>query len=57
MSVIDFFLDKAELHLHLEGSITPATIMELDPAITRQEALELYSYTDFLGFQIGRAHV
>jgi adenosine deaminase/aminodeoxyfutalosine deaminase len=47
-------LPKAELHLHLEGAIDPATLtelarnrgQELDPAMAR----EWYDYTDFAGF-------
>lgn len=43
-------LPKAELHLHLEGSIEPATLRELDPAIPDDEISSLYSYTDFGAF-------
>ena len=48
-------LPKAELHLHLEGSITPATLIELshrnDPApLTPELAARLYHYTDFPSF-------
>ena len=48
-------LPKAELHLHLEGTITPATLAELsqrhDAApITLPEAEALYQFTDFTGF-------
>jgi aminodeoxyfutalosine deaminase len=48
-------LPKAELHLHLEGTITPATLVELsqrhDAApITQAEAEALYQFTDFTGF-------
>ena len=52
-------LPKAELHLHLEGTIEPATLVELservDAAsgaepITLEAAEELYQYTDFSGF-------
>ena len=48
-------LPKAELHLHLEGTITPATLVELsqrhDSApITLPEAEALYQFTDFTGF-------
>jgi adenosine deaminase/aminodeoxyfutalosine deaminase len=48
-------LPKAELHLHLEGTIEPATLVELsqltdaDP-ITLQAAQALYDYQDFSGF-------
>lgn len=48
-------LPKAELHLHLEGTVTPATLVELsqrhDAApITLAEAEALYHFTDFTGF-------
>jgi adenosine deaminase/aminodeoxyfutalosine deaminase len=47
-------LPKAELHLHLEGSIEPATLLELRAAHKRPGALteieNLYQYEDFTGF-------
>jgi aminodeoxyfutalosine deaminase len=48
-------LPKAELHLHLEGSITPATLVQLslrnDPTpLTLESARQVYSYTDFPSF-------
>jgi adenosine deaminase len=47
-------LPKAELHLHLEGSIRPATVAALTARhgvpITEDEVRRRYSYTDFLGF-------
>jgi aminodeoxyfutalosine deaminase len=48
-------LPNAELHLHLEGSIDPATLIELrqrhgEPDATLAEAEALYSFTDFSGF-------
>lgn len=48
-------LPKAELHLHLEGTIAPSTLVELsqrhdaDP-ITLPEAEALYQFVDFTGF-------
>ena len=48
-------LPKAELHLHLEGSILPETLVCLsqrhDPEpLTLPAARALYTYADFLGF-------
>jgi adenosine deaminase/aminodeoxyfutalosine deaminase len=48
-------LPKAELHLHLEGTITPATLVELSSRhdttpITQADAEALYHFTDFTGF-------
>ena len=47
-------LPKAELHLHLEGTVTPQTLVELrnrhGKATTLAEAQALYQYEDFLGF-------
>ena len=43
-------LKKAELHLHLEGSVEPETLLEIDPALTQEKVEEAYGYTDFLGF-------
>jgi aminodeoxyfutalosine deaminase len=48
-------LPKAELHLHLEGTITPATLVELSsrhdakPMLLRN-AEALYRFSDFTGF-------
>lgn len=58
MSDIESFirrLPKAELHLHLEGTVTPATLVELSQRhdakpITLPEAEALYHFTDFTGF-------
>jgi len=47
-------LPKAELHLHLEGAVDPATLLELrkrhGDSATLAETEALYRYTDFPGF-------
>jgi adenosine deaminase/aminodeoxyfutalosine deaminase len=58
MSGIEEFirrLPKAELHLHLEGTITPQTLADLSARhdatpITLPEAEALYQFIDFTGF-------
>lgn len=41
---------KAELHLHLEGSIEPETLHELDPSTDVSAFRSLYTYPDFDAF-------
>jgi len=48
-------LPKAELHLHLEGSIEPETLVELRQGhgmtgVSLADVEQLYNYTDFNGF-------
>lgn len=51
---MDLAFPKAELHLHLEGAIEPATVCELAArrgiALNEREVVERYHYDDFLGF-------
>lgn len=51
-------LPKAELHLHLEGTITPATFQQLSARhdahpLTLAEAEAIYRFSDFTGFMEG----
>src|SRR5271169_4270495 len=47
-------LPKAELHLHLEGSIQPATVCTLTArhniVLTEDDVRQRYTYRDFTGF-------
>jgi aminodeoxyfutalosine deaminase len=56
-SLIDFIrrLPKAELHLHVEGTVMPETLVELSrrhdsEPLDLEQARAIYGYTDFSGF-------
>jgi adenosine deaminase/aminodeoxyfutalosine deaminase len=43
-------LPKAELHVHLEGSVAPETLHELDPCTPLADCRAIYEYPDFDAF-------
>jgi len=64
IDVVDWLrrLPKVELHLHLEGTIQPETLLELSrrhdsEPLTPEAAKNLYIYDNFLGFLVGSVSV
>jgi aminodeoxyfutalosine deaminase len=43
-------LRKAELHVHLEGSVEPETVLEINPTLDIAEVRRRYHHSDFAGF-------
>jgi adenosine deaminase/aminodeoxyfutalosine deaminase len=41
---------RSELHLHLEGTVEPETLRELDPSLSASELHTALTYSDFAGF-------
>jgi aminodeoxyfutalosine deaminase len=41
---------RAELHVHLDGAVTPEILREIDPSLTRAEINAATSFNDFAGF-------
>lgn len=43
-------MNKAELHVHLEGSIEPEALLEIEPSLTREEIAASTAFDTFEGF-------
>src|SRR5579872_5099479 len=46
-------MKKAELHVHLEGSVGPETLLAIDPSLTREEIESNLTCTSFQQFLQG----